>query len=131
MGFKGCRADYLLDFLKSTESDYLYLVGDFVDMWSMRRNFFWPQSHNDVIRAVLGKAKRGTRVVYVPGNHDELLRDYDGMSFGDVLIRNQIVHTTWRDARHKAFVLAQSQCVPQSHGRTGADHLNDADLVTP
>ena len=94
LGFKGCRADYLLDFLKSTESDYLYLVGDFIDMWSMRRNFFWPQSHNDVIRAVLGKAKRGTRVVYVPGNHDELLRDYDGMSFGDVLIRNEIVHTT-------------------------------------
>lgn len=94
LGFKGCRADYLLDFLDSTESEYLYLVGDFIDMWSMRRTFFWPQSHNNVIRMVLGKAKRGTKVIYVPGNHDEALRDYDGMSFGNVLIRNEVVHTT-------------------------------------
>jgi len=94
LGFKGCRAEYLLDFLKSTESEYLYLVGDIIDIWSMRRGLFWPQSHNNVIRTVLGKAKHGTKVIYIPGNHDEPLRDYDGMSFGDVLIRNEVVHTT-------------------------------------
>ena len=98
LGFKGCRAEYLLDFLKSTDSEYLYLVGDIIDMWNMRRGLYWPQSHNNVIRTVLGKAKRGTKVIYIPGNHDDLLRDYDGMSFGDVLIRNEVVHTT-KDGR--------------------------------
>lgn len=94
LGFKGCRAEYLLDFLKSTDSEYLYLVGDIIDIWNMRRGLFWPQSHNDVIRIVLDKAKNGTKVIYVPGNHDELLRDFDGMSFGNVLIRNEAIHTT-------------------------------------
>lgn len=94
LGFKGCRAEYLLDFLKSTESEYLYLVGDIVDLWNMRRGIYWPQSHNNVIRTVLGKAKRGTQVIYIPGNHDDLLRDYNGMSFGNVLILNEAVHIT-------------------------------------
>ena len=94
LGFKGCRAEFVLDFLKSTESEYLYLVGDIIDIWNMRRGVFWPQSHSNVIRTVLGKAKRGTKVVYVPGNHDEALRDYDGTSFGDVQICNEIIHIT-------------------------------------
>ena len=94
LGFKGCKADYLLDFLTSTESQYLYLVGDIIDMWNLRRGLYWPQSRNNVVRAILGKAKRGTKMVYIPGNHDSSLRDYDGMSFGNVQIRNEIVHTT-------------------------------------
>jgi len=94
LGFRGCSADYLLDFLHSIETDTLYLVGDIIDLWSLRKSFFWPQEHNNVIRTILGKAKRGTRVVYVPGNHDSLFRDYDGMVFGNVEIRREIVHET-------------------------------------
>jgi UDP-2,3-diacylglucosamine pyrophosphatase LpxH len=78
LGFRGCQANSLLSFLKSTQSEYLYLVGDIVDLWRMRRGVYWPQAHNDVVRAILGKAKSGTRVFYVPGNHDELLRDHHG-----------------------------------------------------
>lgn len=94
LGFKGCRADYLLDFLHSTECEYLYLVGDIIDLWHMRNGVYWPQDHNDVIRTILDKAERGTRVIYVPGNHDEQLRTYDGMSFGNVTILREAIHTT-------------------------------------
>lgn len=95
LGFRGCRADFLLDFLHSTESDYLYLVGDIIDLWHMeKKGLFWPQEHNNVIRTVLGKAKHGTRVVFIPGNHDELLRDFAGMDFGNVAIRLEAVHET-------------------------------------
>ena len=93
LGFRGCSAEYLLDFLRSTECEYLYLVGDIIDIWSMKKRPFWPQAHNDVVRAILGKAKHGTKVVFVPGNHDELLRDYDGMVFGNIRIADRIVHT--------------------------------------
>lgn len=95
LGFWGCRAEFLLDFLHSVEADYLYLVGDIIDIWQMeKKGLFWPQAHNNVIRTILGKAKRGTKVIYVPGNHDEVIRDYCGMDFGDVAIRREAVHTT-------------------------------------
>lgn len=94
LGTRGCKADFLLDFLRSTECDYLYLVGDIVDLWNMKRGLYWPQSHNNVIRTVLGKAKHDTRVVYIPGNHDELLRDFVGMEFGNVRLERECVHTT-------------------------------------
>ena len=94
LGFRGCSAGYLLDFLRSVETETLYLVGDIIDVWSLRKSFFWPQAHNDVIRTILGKAKHGTRVVYVPGNHDNLFRDYDGMVFGNVEIRREAIHET-------------------------------------
>ncbi len=71
LGFKGCSADLLLDFLHHVEMDHLFLVGDIIDVWSMQKNMFWPQSHNNVMRTILGKAKRGTKVIFVPGNHDE------------------------------------------------------------
>lgn len=94
LGFSGCSANYLLDFLHSTTCDYLYLVGDIIDIWQMKKKAYWPQEHNDVIRTILGKAKHGTRVIYIPGNHDELLRDYDGMKFGNLEIRERCIHTT-------------------------------------
>lgn len=94
LGFRGCRADFLLDFLRSTESEFLYLVGDIVDVWEMRKRLFWPQAHNNVVRSILGKAKHGTRVIYIPGNHDEIMRDYAGMDFGNVAIRADAVHVT-------------------------------------
>ena len=92
LGYKGCKASLLLDFLKSVRSEYLYLVGDIVDLWSMRKSVFWPQEHNNIIRTILGKARKGVKVVYIPGNHDELLREYDGMQFGNVVIRTFDTH---------------------------------------
>jgi UDP-2,3-diacylglucosamine pyrophosphatase LpxH len=94
LGFSGCSAGFLLDFLRSTTCDYLYLVGDIIDVWQMKRRPYWPQAHNDVIRTILGKAKHGTRIIYVPGNHDEALRDYDGLVLGNLEIRREHVHTT-------------------------------------
>jgi UDP-2,3-diacylglucosamine pyrophosphatase LpxH len=92
LGFKGCKADYLLDFLKHTKSDYLYLVGDIVDVWSMKKSVFWPQTHNNVLRKILGKAKKGTKVIYIPGNHDELFRDHVGIHFGNIEIKKEELH---------------------------------------
>ena len=75
LGTKECRAEFLLDFLRSTDCERLYLVGDIVDLWSMRRAVHWSDAHNSVVRTVLKKAKHGTEVTYVPGNHDEFLRE--------------------------------------------------------
>ncbi|MEM7541064.1 MAG: UDP-2,3-diacylglucosamine diphosphatase [Pseudomonadota bacterium] len=92
LGFRGARADLLLDFLHRAQCEKLYLVGDIVDMWSMKKRPYWPQSHNDVIRTILGKAKYGTEVIYVPGNHDELLRAYVGHEFGNISIQDPAIH---------------------------------------
>jgi UDP-2,3-diacylglucosamine pyrophosphatase LpxH len=94
LGFRGCQAAYLLDFLRSTESRQLYLVGDIVDLWAMQGGIYWPEAHNSVVREVLEKARRGTQVIYVPGNHDELLRDHLGADFGNLPVRDEVVHTT-------------------------------------
>lgn len=71
LGFKGCSADQLLDFLHHVEMDTLFLVGDIIDVWSMQKSMYWPQSHNNVLRTILGKAKHGTKVIFVPGNHEQ------------------------------------------------------------
>jgi len=94
LGTKGCRADLLLEFLKSVKVDTLFLVGDVVDVWSLRKSLYWPQAHSNVIRTILGMAKHGTRVIYVPGNHDEVFRELDGSVFGNLEIHNEYVHET-------------------------------------
>jgi UDP-2,3-diacylglucosamine pyrophosphatase LpxH len=94
LGFRGASAMYLLDFLKSTDTEYLYLVGDIVDVWSLRKSFFWPQEHNNIVRLFLSMAKRGTRVIYIPGNHDEIFRDYAGHVFGNLEIQKDAIHVT-------------------------------------
>lgn len=94
LGFRGCQADFLLDFLRSTESKHLYLVGDIVDLWAMQGGIYWPEAHNAVVREVLEKARRGTEVIYVPGNHDGLLRDHLGADFGNLAVRDEVVHST-------------------------------------
>ena len=92
LGTRGCNAQLLLDFLRSTESDYLYLVGDIVDIWRMRRAWYWHQDHNDVIQKLLRKARKGTRVIYIPGNHDESFRDFTGHRFGRVAVMPHATH---------------------------------------
>ncbi len=94
LGTRGCRADALLDFLKHTDSDVLYLVGDVIDGWRLKKSWYWAQSHNDVVQKVLRKARKGTEVIYVPGNHDEALRDYIDLQFGGITVKRDCIHTT-------------------------------------
>jgi UDP-2,3-diacylglucosamine pyrophosphatase LpxH len=94
LGTRGCKAHFLLDFLKHCESEYLYLVGDIIDCWRLRRAWYWHQTHNDVVQKLLRKARKGTKVIYVPGNHDEPLRDYTDMQFGGVTVVEEAIHVT-------------------------------------
>jgi UDP-2,3-diacylglucosamine pyrophosphatase LpxH len=94
LGTRGCKAEFLLEFLKHTESDSLYLVGDIIDGWRLRKSWYWTQSHNDVIQKLLRKARKGTRVVYVPGNHDELLRDFLDLQLGGIHVVGEAIHET-------------------------------------
>jgi len=94
LGTSGCKAELLLDFLKSTECETLFLVGDIIDGWQLRKGWYWPPRHNDVVRCVLKKAKHGTRVVYIPGNHDEAFRDYVGLNLGGVELAQEALHQT-------------------------------------
>lgn len=99
LGTPGCQASALLDFLRVHPSESLYLVGDIIDGWQLRRRWFWPQAHNDVVQKVLRRARKGCRVVFVPGNHDEFARQFDGHHFGGIEVRKEVVHTT-ADGRH-------------------------------
>jgi len=94
LGTRACKAEYLLDFLRHTESRYLYLVGDMIDFWNLRNGWYWPASHSQVIQAVMDKASRGTTVTYVPGNHDEMFRDHIGRLFGGVRVEAEAIHKT-------------------------------------
>ena len=94
LGTAGCQAEALLDFLKHHPSDHLYLVGDIVDGWQLRRRWYWPQAHNDVVQKLLRRARKGCRIVYVPGNHDEFARQFDGLGFGGIVVAQEAVHTT-------------------------------------
>ncbi|MBP6852361.1 MAG: UDP-2,3-diacylglucosamine diphosphatase [Rhodoferax sp.] len=94
LGTPGCQADELLAFLKSHHSEHLYLVGDIVDGWQLRRRWFWPQSHNDVVQKLLKRARKGCRIVFVPGNHDEFARQFTGLHFGGIEVARDAVHVT-------------------------------------
>ncbi|HEV7575830.1 MAG TPA: UDP-2,3-diacylglucosamine diphosphatase [Caldimonas sp.] len=94
LGTPGCQAAALLDFLRSSECDTLFLVGDIVDGWQLRRSWYWPQSHNDVVQKLLRKARKGTRVIFVPGNHDEFARRYLGHDFGGIEVVGDWIHVT-------------------------------------
>lgn len=93
LGTRGCQAEMLLDFIKHAEADCIYLVGDIVDGWAMKRGWYWPQTHNDVVQKLLRQARKGTRIIYIPGNHDSGFRDYCGTHFGGVEVRHDDIHT--------------------------------------
>ncbi len=93
LGTPGCKAEYLLDFLRCHEAQTFYLVGDILDGWQLKKGWYWPQTHNDVVQKLLRKARKGTRVVYVPGNHDELARQFTGLAFGDIEVLQETTHT--------------------------------------
>jgi UDP-2,3-diacylglucosamine pyrophosphatase LpxH len=92
LGTKGCQAGQLLDFLKRYDADTLYLVGDIVDGWRLKAGWYWPQTHNDVVQKFLRKVRKGTRLIYIPGNHDEFLRDFLGTHFGGIELVDYAVH---------------------------------------
>lgn len=93
LGTKGCQADLFLDFLRVHEADTIYLVGDIIDGWRLRSGWYWPQAHNDVVQKLLRKGRKGARIVYLPGNHDEFLRDYYGTHFGGIEVQETAIHT--------------------------------------
>ena len=94
LGTKGSNAELLIDFLDHTDSETMYLVGDIIDGWRLKKKFYWPPEHNDIVWRILKRAKRGTRIVYIPGNHDEMVRPFSGMDFGGVEIRRAAFHDT-------------------------------------
>lgn len=94
LGSTQCQADVLLDFLKHNDSEKLYLVGDIIDFWALSKKSYWPRDHNTVIQKVLRKARHGTQIIYIPGNHDENVRDYHDYVFGDIVVKNSDVHVT-------------------------------------
>ncbi len=94
LGMRGCQTARVLDFLRQTDSDTLYLVGDVVDGWALRRGWYWTQEHNDVVQKLLRKARKGTDVVYIPGNHDEYARQFAGLAFGGIEVRRDALHVT-------------------------------------
>lgn len=94
LGTRGCNAEMLIDFLDHVDSEKMYLVGDIIDGWRLKKRFYWPAAHNDVVWRLLKRAKRGAEVIYIPGNHDEVVRQFCGLDFGGVAIRRNDVHET-------------------------------------
>ena len=92
LGTKACQAEAFIDFLRSQDAPRIYLIGDIVDFWRIRRGIYWPQSHNDVLQKLLRKVRKGTDLIYIPGNHDEAMRDYCGLRFGGVAIERHAIH---------------------------------------
>ena len=123
LGTRGCQADLLLDFLKHNESEALFLVGDIIDGWRLKQTWHWPQAHNDVVQKLLRKVRKGARVVFVPGNHDEFARDFLGLEFGGVEVIDHAVHQT-ADGRKLLVIHGDQFDIVVSHARWLA-HLGD------
>lgn len=92
LGTRGCQADKLLSFLKDNDSEYLILVGDIIDFWAMKRGIYWPEEHNTIIQKILKKSRHGTKVIFIPGNHDEVLRQYVNINLGNIFIEEEYIH---------------------------------------
>ncbi|MEM7444650.1 MAG: UDP-2,3-diacylglucosamine diphosphatase [Pseudomonadota bacterium] len=123
LGTKACQADLLLDFLKRTSCDRLYLVGDIVDGWRLKRSWHWPQSHNDVVQKLLRKGRKGAEITYIPGNHDEFARFFLGNEFGAVRLVDDAVHET-ADGRRFLVIHGDQFDVVVRHAKWLA-HLGD------
>jgi UDP-2,3-diacylglucosamine pyrophosphatase LpxH len=122
LGTRGAQAAALLDFLRVREFETLYVVGDLIDVWSLRRGVYWPQPHNDVIQKLLRAARKGTRIIYIPGNHDEFVAGFHG-EFGGVVIQPNALHTT-ADGR-RLFVMHGHELDTVVQGARWLAHLGD------
>lgn len=123
LGTKGCQADLLLDFLRYHDAETLFLVGDIIDGWRLKKGWHWPQAHNDVVQKLLRKARKGAKIVYTPGNHDEFLRSYLGVHFGGVEVVERKVHET-ADGRRFLVIHGDQFDVVVRHARWLA-HFGD------
>ena len=94
LGSKSAKAEFLIEFLRRHDADKIYLVGDIVDGWRLRRSWHWPQSHNDVVQKILRKGRKGAKIIYVAGNHDEFLRPFQGVHFGGIVVTDRHIHET-------------------------------------
>lgn len=127
LGCKDCKADYLLSLLDTVRCQYLYLVGDIIDLWALKRKLHWPDSHNKVLQKIIELAQNGTQVIYLPGNHDELLKPYAELSLWNIKIARQHIHQGV--GGHKLLMLHGDQfdadvCVGRFYALLG-DHLYD------
>ena len=113
LGGKNIKSRQLYEFLLQTESDYLYLVGDILDFQQLARKWYWPVLNNRIVSLVLDKAKNGTKVTYLPGNHDAILRNYCGSSFNNIYIKDEIIHTTADGRRFLVLHGDKFDCVIQ------------------
>jgi UDP-2,3-diacylglucosamine pyrophosphatase LpxH len=130
LGTRGCQADLLLDFMRLHDAETIYLVGDVVDGWRLRRTWYWTQAHNDVVQKLLRKGRKGARIVYLPGNHDEFLRDYLGTHFGGIEVVDSCVHET-ADGRRLLVMHGDQFDIVVRHARWLAylgDHAYDLAL---
>jgi UDP-2,3-diacylglucosamine pyrophosphatase LpxH len=123
LGTPGCQAELLVDFLRHHDAEKVYLIGDIVDGWRLKRGWFWPQEHNDVVQKLLRKARKGSEIIYVPGNHDEFLRDFIGTHFGGIEVRNRDIHET-ADGRKLLVIHGDQFDIVVRHARWLA-HLGD------
>ena len=124
LGTRGCNAEMLIDFLDHVDSETMYLVGDMIDGWAMKKRLYWPASHNDIVWRILKRARRGTRIVYIPGNHDEMFRQFAGLNFGGVEILRQAIHETADGRRLLVLHGDEFDAITLSHRWLA--HLGDA-----
>jgi UDP-2,3-diacylglucosamine pyrophosphatase LpxH len=128
LGSRGCQARLLLDFMRFHDAEQIFLVGDIVDGWRLRRGWYWPQEHNDVVQKLLRKARKGSKVTYIPGNHDEFLRDYLGSHFGGVEVVDRTIHET-ADGKRFLIIHGDQFDVVVRHSRWLA-HVGDTAYAT-
>lgn len=100
LGTRGCKDEYLLDFLNHVQCERLYLVGDIIDLWKLKNGFYWPRLHDQIVRKVMAMAAAGTEVIYIPGNHDEVFRGYIGTVFNGITLRDRVIHETARGEKY-------------------------------
>ena len=135
IGSTQCNAEMLLSFLKYNESEKLVLVGDIIDLWALSKRIYFPQTHNTIIQKLLKKSRNGTEIIYIPGNHDEPLRDYDNTSFGNIHIKNSYIHTTINDKKFLVIHGDEYDVITLNHkwlskiGNVGYDLLIDANRL--
>ncbi|WP_137226903.1 UDP-2,3-diacylglucosamine diphosphatase [Shewanella sp. MEBiC00475] len=127
LGSIDCKAEFLLHFLNHSQCQYLYLVGDIVDIWALKKRIYWPDSHNKVIQKILELASSGTQVIYIPGNHDEAFKDYADSHFRGITLVKQHIH---QSLSGKRFLMLHGDqfdsqvCVSRTYAKLG-DHLYD------
>lgn len=123
LGLGACQADLFLDFFKTVEADKIYLVGDLIDFWRIRKKPQWYQSHNDVVQKLLRRVRKGTEMIYIPGNHDEILRSYCGMHIGGIELKRRDIHVT-ADGRRFLIIHGDEFDIVVRHAKWLA-HLGD------